>query len=179
MRNCLLTKFTQFLKIYRKNNAMKKISILVFVLSLLMAACSRPAEKERVSEINVYDSVLAQSLGADEYGMKVYVMAFLMRGDNPPKDETHSMELQRAHMNNINRLAEEGKLVVAGPFFGNDSLRGIYLFDVQEVEEARRLTQTDPAIQYGSLKMVLKKWYGSAALMQVNDTHNRIAKNNP
>lgn len=79
-------------------------------------------------------------------------------------------------MANIGRLAEEGKLVVAGPFFGNDELRGIYIFNVSNIEEAEKLTNTDPAIQAGSLIMELKEWYGSAALMEVNETHQKISK---
>jgi uncharacterized protein YciI len=80
-------------------------------------------------------------------------------------------------LDNITRLAEEGKLVLAGPFYGNDDdLRGIYIFDVSTLEEARELTETDPAIQAGTLKMELRLWYGSAALMKVNELHTKLAK---
>lgn len=130
-------------------------------------------------DATTYDSVLAAKLEADQYGMDVYVMAFLKRGPNAPRDSAHSAELQKAHMENIRRMAEAGKLVLAGPFIDGGELRGIYVFDVSTVEEAEMLTQTDPAIQYGSLIMELKPWYGSASLKQVNDLHTRIAKINP
>ena len=58
----------------------------------------------------------------------------------------------------------------------NDDLRGIYIFNVETIEEAEKLTKSDPAIQAGSLTMELKEWYGSAALMLVNDLHKKIAK---
>ena len=45
-------------------------------------------------------------------------------------------------------------------------------------EEAEALTNTDPAIQAGSLVMELIPWYGSAALMEVNEIHGKIAKIN-
>ena len=45
-------------------------------------------------------------------------------------------------MANIGKMAEMGKLIVAGPFFGNDEMRGIYIFDVQTIEEAKALTET-------------------------------------
>ena len=35
---------------------------------------------------------------------------------------------------------------------------------------------TDPAVQAGRLVMELHPWYGSAALMTVNETHKRVAK---
>ena len=73
-------------------------------------------------------------------------------------------------------MAEAGKLVLAGPFFGDGDLRGIYIFDVESIEEAEQLTQTDPAIQAGSLVMELKQWYGSAALLEIGKIHSAIAK---
>ena len=54
--------------------------------------------------------------------MRRYVMAFLKTGPNRPADSATAVDLQKAHMENINRLAEEGKLVLAGPFLGNDGL---------------------------------------------------------
>jgi len=116
----------------------------------------------------LFDAEKAEKYGADDYGMKKYVFAFLKRGPNRslPKEEADA--LQMAHLENIGKLAQEGKLVLAGPFFGNDDLRGIYIFNVDSLEEAKTLTETDPAIQAGSLTMELKEWYGSAALMAVN-----------
>ena len=65
---------------------------------------------------------------------------------------------------------------LAGPFFGDGDIRGIYIFNVQSVEEAEALTNSDPAIKAGSLVMELKEWYGSAALMAVNELHHQVAK---
>lgn len=125
------------------------------------------------------DPELARKLGADDMGMRKYVMAFLKRGPNRPSDPAEARKLQQGHMANIARMAKEGKLVVAGPFLDNGDLRGIYIFNVATVAEAEALTKTDPAIQAGSLAMELHPWYGSAALMEVNSTHERIAKQNP
>ena len=65
---------------------------------------------------------------------------------------------------------------MAGPFFGNEDLRGIYIFDVQSIDEARLLTETDPSIKQGVLVMELKEWYGSAALMAIPKIHPTLAK---
>lgn len=124
----------------------------------------------------VFDSLYAQKLGADDYGMRPYVMAFLKSGPNRDQSEEESQELQAAHMENIGRLAEEGKLVLAGPFLDGGDLRGIYIFAVESVEEAEELTATDPAIQAGRLVMELHPWYGSAAVMEINEIHNKISK---
>jgi hypothetical protein len=55
-------------------------------------------------------------------------------------------------------------------------IRGIYIFNVSTIEEARQLTATDPAIKAGRLVMELHPWYGSAALKQVNTLHVSIAE---
>jgi uncharacterized protein YciI len=126
---------------------------------------------------NQYDESLAKKLGADERGMKKYVMAFLLRGDRVSEyTPEQRQEIQAGHMANIGKMAEIGKLVLAGPFFGNEDLRGIYIFDVQSMEEAKALTETDPAIQAGVLKMDLKEWYGSAALMMLPELYPKVTK---
>jgi len=159
--------------------------LLFFVAITLFTSCSNNLEKETIqksitteSSEPVFDSIKAQQYGADEYGMKMYVMAFLKRGPNRDRDSTEAYNLQRAHMDNINRLVEEGKMVLAGPFGGDGDLRGIYIFNVATVEEAKALTETDPAIQAGSLVMELLPWYGSAAVVGIVKEHEKIAKIN-
>ena len=146
---------------------------------ILIPAGATLAQDESEPADGVFDPLLAAELKADKYGMGQYVMAFLKAGPNTDQDSTEAVELQRAHLANIRRLAEEGKLVLAGPFMDGGSLRGIYVFDVQSIEEAEQLTESDPAIQAGRLEMELRPWYGSAALRKVNELHARIAEVNP
>lgn len=81
------------------------------------------------------------------------------------------------HFANIGRLADEGKLAVAGPFGKNEkSYRGLYIFNVPTVEEAEKLVILDPAVKAGVFVYELTPWYGSAAMMVVNETHKRIEK---
>jgi uncharacterized protein YciI len=108
--------------------------------------------------------------------MKKYVMAFLKKGPSRDLDSAEAASLQIAHLNNIRKMAEQGKLVLAGPFFDEGDIRGIYIFNVENIREAEELTQTDPAIQAGSLVMELREWYGSAALQAVNEIHKTIEK---
>ena len=61
-----------------------------------------------------YDKHLADSLGADEIGMKMYVFVILKTGSKPMEDKAKRDSIFRGHMDNIGRLAKEGKLVVAG-----------------------------------------------------------------
>jgi len=103
-------------------------------------------------------------------------MAFLKEGPNRLTDSAARMKLQMAHLKNIGRLANEGKLIVAGPFMDDQPIKGIFIFNVRTIEEAKKLTETDPAIQAGSLIMELHPWYGSAALMQTVEIHKKLQK---
>ena len=123
-----------------------------------------------------YDSLLAAELGADAYGMRSYVFAYLKEGPKRDQDSVEAARIQRAHLDNIRRLAQEGKLVVAGPFMDDHEVKGIYIFAVESLEEAEQLTNSDPAVQAGRLVMELHPWYGSAAMMQINENHKRIVK---
>lgn len=169
---------------------MLRTTRLLFFLSifLFLSSCAEPAANTTTSteeattapveeaENMDYDPELARELGADEYGMKKYVMAFLKRGPNRDRSPEEAQQLQRAHMDNINRMAEAGQLILAGPFMDDGELRGIYIFDVETVEEAQALTETDPAIEAGSLVMELHPWYGSAALMKLADIYPKLSK---
>jgi uncharacterized protein YciI len=86
-------------------------------------------------------------------------LAFLVRGDKWTPEKTPQTEaIQKAHMDNINRLADMKKLVVAGPFGDNGALRGIFVFRVGSLEEARELAATDPAVKAGRLALQIHPW---------------------
>lgn len=161
------------------------IAVVFAGFGLLSAGClgtdaqeATATAQETFTEVT-YDSLLAARLGADDYGMRPYVMALLKAGPNRDQDSTMAAQLQQAHMANIARMADEGLLVLAGPFMDEGALRGIYVFNVATVEEARALTETDPAIQAGRLEMELHPWYGSAALQEMNTLSRRITKAMP
>jgi len=91
--------------------------------------------------------------------MTTAYLGFLSRGAKWTPEKTPATdELQKAHMANINRLAQTKKLVVAGPFGGNGSLRGIFVFRVDSLEEAKKLAETDPAVQAGRLAIEVRPW---------------------
>jgi uncharacterized protein YciI len=86
-------------------------------------------------------------------------LAFLTRGEKwTPEKTPATEEIQKGHMANINKLAEMKKLVAAGPFGDDGRLRGIFVFRVGSLEEAKALTATDPAVQAGRLAMDIHPW---------------------
>jgi uncharacterized protein YciI len=124
-----------------------------------------------------YDPELATKLGADDYGMKSYVFVMLKSGKNQSTDKVLKDSCFVGHMNNINRLVENKKLIVAGPMEKNEkSYRGIFILDVDSLEEAKLLLETDPAIKAEFLEPELYKWYGSAALSEYLEASDKIWK---
>jgi uncharacterized protein YciI len=150
------------------------LTLALLTVALGSAYAQAPADKPNPE----YDAVLAKKLGADDYGMHKYVMAFLKTGPAKIADKAKMAELQKAHLKNISKLADEGKLVVAGPFMDEGDVEGIFIFDVTTIAEAKALTETDPAIKAGTLVMELRPFYCSAALMEVAKTHKKLAKKN-
>lgn len=129
---------------------------------------------------STYNKALADSLGADEYGMRSYVLAILKTGSKTTDNKDSLNLLFRGHMENINKLANEGKLVVAGPLGKNDNqYRGIFILSAKSIEEARNMVNTDPSVKYGIFDVELYIWYGSAALPTYLETHKRIEVKKP
>ena len=85
-------------------------------------------------------------------------MVFLYKGPNRDQDSTETMRIQEEHMANIQRLGDEGKLIVAGPFLDDKDLRGIFIFDVGTETEVKELVETDPAIIAGRLRYEIHPW---------------------
>ena len=123
-----------------------------------------------------YDESLAKSLNADDYGMKKYVLVMLKPGSNTDTSKSVTDSVFTGHMNNINRLDESGELVVAGPIMKSKEYRGIFIFNVETIEEAKALIETDPAVSAKFLEPEMFLWYGTAALMETTKIHRKIEK---
>jgi len=151
---------------------MKAITAIALVLLTAFPAAGQKTNP-------AYDSALATKLGADEYGMKMYVMVILKTGSNNVQDPVKRDSLFAGHMANISKLAEMRKLVVAGPFGDNKkSYRGIFIFDVPSFEEANKLLEDDPTIKEKVFEAELYHWYGSAALSEYLEASEKIWKVN-
>lgn len=123
-----------------------------------------------------YDSTLAKRLKADDYGMKTYVFVMLKAGSNTSTDQAARSKAFEGHMKNIQKMAADGVLAVAGPFDNGGNYRGVFILNVGTIEEAKKLLEGDAAIKEKYLEPELILWYGSAALMEVPKIHEKIQK---
>ncbi len=151
---------------------MNKTTCTLLIFAILSVPLNITAGKR------AFDPRLARKLGADERGMKTYILCILKTGpqDGEIKDEARK-KIFAGHFANIERLADSGKLAVAGPFGKNDKdYRGLYIFNVSTIEEAETLVKLDPAVEAGVFIPELTLWYGSAGMMLITDTHKQIVK---
>jgi uncharacterized protein YciI len=129
-------------------------------------ATSRPA----------FDQELARSVGADELGMRRYVLVILKTGPRRVPDGPARDEMFRGHFANISRLSAAGKLVLAGPLDGVDDRRGLFVLAAADLDAARAMVADDPVIVEGEMVAEYHTFYGSAALMLLRDAHEKVAK---
>jgi uncharacterized protein YciI len=124
-----------------------------------------------------YDSTLAKKLGADQYGMKKYVLVILKTGPNTTESKKNLDSLFAGHFSNMDRMVKEGLLIVAGPIGKNErTYRGIFILNVPTIEEAKKIVETDPTVKAKVLEPELYQWYGSAALPTYLESDAKIHK---
>lgn len=150
------------------------MTVFAATLSILLSF-AQPASAKEPAKPHQIDHALARKFGANEHGMRSYILVILKTGPHRVPDGPTRDEMFKGHFANIKRLAAEGKLAVAGPFGDKNDWRGMFIFAVESPEEAQKLVATDPVIKSGEMIAEYHRLFASAALMGVNDLHNQIA----
>ena len=91
--------------------------------------------------------------------MITYQLAFLRAGPNRKADaDAETKQIQAGHMAHIQRMADAGQLVAAGPFLEEGPLRGVFVFRLDSLERAREVAAQDPAVKAGRLVLEIYDW---------------------
>jgi uncharacterized protein YciI len=98
--------------------------------------------------------------------MKQYWLVFLLKGSNRGQDSITAAKIQDGHMANIERLAKQGSIVMAGPMGYDKDLRGIFIMDAKDSATAANLVKTDPAIIAGRLRFEIHPWWAAKGTYQ-------------
>lgn len=137
---------------------MRKLFFALSALVLVMVSCNNKKEQAGVETQRArYDPGTDSSVYTGE--MKRYWLVLLKKGDNRRQDSLTAAGIQAAHIANINRLAKEGKLIMAGPMGTDGELRGIFIMDAKDSTEVAKLVEADPAVMAGRLKMEYHPWW--------------------
>jgi uncharacterized protein YciI len=158
---------------------MKLTSMFVLAACLGLLA-SQQIRAQDAPAAPAYDAALAQRLGADKQGMRSYVLVILKTGPTRVPDGAERKAMFEGHFANMERLAKAGKLALAGPFPDDPAgWRGLFVLAVSDLDEARRLTETDPVIKHGEMVAEYHRWYASAATMMIPEIHAKLAPKTP
>jgi uncharacterized protein len=129
---------------------MRTIFLLAVVI-ILFTAFTR-----KISTVQTFRTVTDTT---PVYEMKQYWLVLLFRGPQRSQDSTTAAKIQQAHMNNIDRLAAEGKIIMAGPMGDRGDLRGIFIMDGKDSTEIASHIKVDSAIVTGRLRFEIHPWW--------------------
>src|SRR5919204_3365146 len=107
-------------------------------------------------------------------GLERFSFVLLRRG--PKADEFSEAELeqlQEAHLTHLGEMTQRRLMAVAGPFSEqpDETLRGFCLYTV-ELDEARRLAESDPSVQAGRMAVDVFNWWTKKGELDANP-HSR------
>ncbi len=153
------------------------IALAAFLGSIPPVSCQEPPEPAAEEPAPQAAEEPAAPMEFD-----TYQLVLLERPENPTDyPEAKLREIQAAHLGHLRRMAREGHAVVAGPFGDQDdeAKRGLVLYRIGSVEEARRLAEADPAVRAGRLKVEVMTWYTEKGALAFPGVEKYLAEHPP
>jgi uncharacterized protein YciI len=120
------------------------LTVLLAALFTLLPACGTAPERDEVNK------------AWEGRAVRDYVFVFIRTGPLRTPTPEQSQEAMQGHFANMGRLADEGKLLIAGPYADprpTPDHRGLFVMDETEVAEGLELANTDPAAAMGVFVM--------------------------
>ncbi len=133
-----------------------------FVLFVIISACNASESRSGDAKVHSDSSGITVKDTVKKYGdMKQYWLVFLLAGKNRTHDSMRAARIQEAHLANIDRLANDGIIIMAGPmgYKPAKDLRGIFIMDAKDSATAASYIQTDSAIITGRLRFDIHPWW--------------------
>lgn len=131
---------------------MKNLILIVTFIVAIVAASSNKTTSASSGKVFT-DSTPA-------YQMKQYWLVLLKNGPTRNHSKADGEKIQAAHMANITRLHQQGKIIMAGPMGNNDQeIRGIFIMDGKDSSEIASHVATDSAVITGRLRVEILPWW--------------------
>ena len=99
--------------------------------------------------------------GDTTYLMKKYFIVYLKAGPNQDQSPEEATKIQAGHRANMNKLADQGALCIAGPMGDDGDIRGIMILSVPTLEEVEKMVAEDPAVIAGRLIMDIQPFWAA------------------
>lgn len=136
---------------------MKILLSVITILAIVLCACTHHEQKKAITESAKYDLESDTTVHTKE--MKRFWLVELKKGPNRNQDSVSRAKIQAAHIANIERLAQEGKIIMAGPIGVEDDLQGIFLMNCKDSTEVESFVKKDTAVMTGRLIMKYYPWW--------------------
>lgn len=136
-----------------------KVLFFILVTGCITIGCGNDHQSTLIATTEPENYDLSKDTSVSTGEMKRYWLVLLHKGPNRNQDSISAEKIQAAHMANINRLAKEGKLIMAGPIGIEDDLRGIFLMNCADSTEVENFVKTDSAVITGRLIMKYYPWW--------------------
>jgi uncharacterized protein YciI len=117
-------------------------------------------------------SLLAGCAVSGEAAERGYTLVYLKSGRSGPLPADQQREVFAGHFSNMERLARAGHLLLAGPFGRQRSepeLRGIFVLDTADRDEATTMAETDPGFRAGVFALEYHDFATAAPLRRLNE----------
>lgn len=136
---------------------MKKILIAVVALLFTSSAFAQEKDSADVQKPETFE----MQQGDTTYVMQKYFIVFLKSGPKRSQNEEEAMEIQKKHLDHLQKMAKMGKTSITGPFGDDGEIRGIVVYNTATMEEARKLAEQDPAVKAGRLVVEVHPWWAA------------------
>ncbi len=122
---------------------------------LLTCAAAPASEPAPAPQPKTFDYEWA----GQKYTMQQYFIVFLKSGPASREDREKIAALQKAHLEYLGGLYQQGIINLNGPTGGPGEIRGFSVYNVATKEEAERLAGEDPMVKAGLLVIEVHPWW--------------------
>lgn len=133
------------------HHALRSLSLVLALATPSLALAEPPTAKSQP----------AQAKAEKPFVFDTYQLVILRRGPKAKQFTEAQLEaLQAQHLGHLKKMGDQGKMVAAGPFSDqpDESFRGLCLYRVGSLEEAKALAEADPMVKSGRLEVLVMTW---------------------
>ena len=111
---------------------------------------------------------LCEKSSPETHTMAQYQFGFLRRGAGwTPEKTPETAKIQEGHMAHLEAMWKAGKMHAAGPMINGGDLRGLVIYRVSSLDEAKVFAEQDPAVKAGRLAVDFHPWMIAEGLIPV------------
>ena len=101
----------------------------------------------------------------EKFEMKEYYLVFLKEGSHRNQDSATAADIQSRHLEYLTKMYDDDKMSICGPLMDENDIKGMCVYHVGSIDEAKRLAEDDPAVKSGRLIVEVHPWYSAKGMI--------------